>query len=705
MVLGALALAPAAFLAVELVGISQGAVQSSVLELHTKMAEKLAEYVDDYFKVNDDKLSFALASLQKKMEWSDKQELLRSLIETHADIVEISILNHEGREIIKVYNPDQTKDSSLHSHGSSDGYREAMRTKGRVRRIIRHAQAPAVEMYYPMGPLVWARILISLRKLGDRICAERVGGTGFAVLIDAKGDPLFYPRQYLSSEAASRLAQGGIVAAALQPQTAGSRDVPSFEGASWVGAHAPVASIQGAVLMLQQRHEAYVSAIQMRRASVWVLLAVSVCAVLAGTILARQLTLPLLGLTRGAEAVARGDFQSRVNVSTGDELQDLAETFNTMTSELQRYSELQVDRLVAEQRKTEAILFSINDGILMFDGDGRIQLANRKVREYLGLSPGLNIEGQTLPEVMPESSLRETILQARCDPRPEAFKEINLSTESKHRFLRITAHPVVTPGSGAALGVVTAVRDVTFERELDKMKEEFLHYITHDLRNPLGSAMGFLELLMKGSVGALSAEQHSMVASVKRSTSRLMGMINNILDIAKMESGRIHLQLRTVSLPELARRASEILGSLAQQKGIKVRLEAKEDISVDADGDLLERVVTNLLGNAIKYTPKDGAITISVEHAGPAARVCVADTGEGIPLEFQQRIFEKFEQVTGQKRGGTGLGLTIAKFFVESHGGRIWVESDPGQGSRFYFTIPKGLSLDRAGEVVQRAGG
>ncbi|MDD5657949.1 MAG: ATP-binding protein, partial [Elusimicrobia bacterium] len=641
-------------------------------------------------------------SLQKKMEWKDKQELQRSLIETHTDIVEIGILNVQGREIIKVYNPDLTADSALRAYGESAAFQEARRGGRRARRVVRWNHAPALELYCPMGPLVMARILVSLRNLGAQIAAERVGGTGFAVLVDGQGAALFSPSGMLDARAMAGLSRTPIVKAALQSQTIGSKDLSDFGGKDWVGAYAPVASVGGAVIMLQQRHEAYLSAIQMRRAAVWVLLIVGACAVLGATLLARQLTLPLLSLTRGAQAVARGDFKTEVKVGTGDELQALADTFNKMTAELHRYSLIQVDRLLAEQRKTEAILFSINDGILLCDRESRVQHANRRVRELLGLDPALGLEGKALDGLLPESPLRAAILQALGDPQPEGFKDVDLSTDKKRRFLRIIANPMMVPGGGVTMGAVAAVRDVTYEKELDKMKEDFLHYITHDLRNPLGSAMGFVDVLLKGSVGVLNPDQHAMVCSIKRSTSRLMGMINNILDIAKMESGKIRLQLGTASLAGICGRSISILESLAAQKNVKVTLDAAEEFSLDLDGDLIERVVTNLLGNAIKFTPKGGAITIAVRDARSAVEVRVEDTGEGIPPEFLDRIFQKFEQVTGQKRGGTGLGLTIARFFIESHLGRIWVESEVGRGSRFCFTIPKGLGLDAAGAVRVR---
>ncbi len=615
--MGALALLPAAFLAFQLVRISQSGIQAAVLELQTKSAEKLAERAEAHFQAHPAQRALLLDAARR------------------------GAMGPEARRPLQV--------------------------------------------------------------LAGRIAAERVGASGFAVLVAADGAPLLYPEARLSPEEARHVARWPITVQALRAHSVGALEFTDAGGTARVGAHAPVPSIRGALLILQPRSEAYLAAESMRRAVMLVLLFVAVIAVLGATFLARRLLSPVLALTLGAESVSRGDFLTRVDVDTGDELQDLAETFNKMTAQLRSYSVLQVDNLISAQRRTEAILFSINDGIVMLDKEGRIQLANRRAREILGVNPALVIDNRTLAEVMPPSRLREALLQSAASPRPDSFKEVEVAG-GPSRFLRVTSVPVVTPGMGSALGVVLAVHDVTLEKDLDRMKEEFLQDITHDLRNPLGSAIGFLDILLTGTVGALSTEQSAVVSSIKRSTRRLMGMINNILDIAKMESGHLQVNLRTLSLAGSAAGSVNILESLARQKRIQIRLTADEEYSVEADADMIERVFTNLIGNAVKFTPMDGTITVSVEDKGPVFQVCVADTGEGIPAQYRERIFQKYEQVGGRRRGGTGLGLTIAKFFVEAHLGRIWVESELDKGSRFYFTVPKGLSLDPTGRVKLREG-
>ena len=295
-------------------------------------------------------------------------------------------------------------------------------------------------------------------------------------------------------------------------------------------------SLGGAVLILQPREEAYLAASEARNAAGLAVIVVIAGSLLSAALLARLLTAPVLKLTRAAEAVARGDFQTHVEIATGDELQELAETFNAMTQRLRQYSVLQVDRLVAEQRKTEAIPLLDRRGHRDGRPRERIQLANHRARQMFGLSDAADLEGLPFAQALPDGPLRAAVLAAGL--KPGQYEEVDLSSEAERRFLRVTASPVVTPGRGAELGTVYALRDVTLERELEKMKEDFLHYITHDLRNPLGSAMGFLDLLLKGTAGVLNPDQHSIVSSVRRSTSRLMNLINNILDIAKMEAGR-----------------------------------------------------------------------------------------------------------------------------------------------------------------------
>jgi signal transduction histidine kinase len=196
-----------------------------------------------------------------------------------------------------------------------------------------------------------------------------------------------------------------------------------------------------------------------------------------------------------------------------------------------------------------------------------------------------------------------------------------------------------------------------------------------------------------------------MLVSIDRAAFRLLGMINNILDSAKMEAGKMEISLAPVNLRDVASRVNSLLEPLGQRKHIKFELEGAENVTLNGDAGLIERMFTNLIGNSIKFTPENGTITTGLSDDGDHITAWVRDTGDGIPPEYLDKVFEKFEQVKGQKAGGTGLGLTICKFVASAHLGRIWAESEPGQGAKFLFSFPKGLAKDEGGKVVVNPGG
>jgi len=208
------------------------------------------------------------------------------------------------------------------------------------------------------------------------------------------------------------------------------------------------------------------------------------------------------------------------------------------------------------------------------------------------------------------------------------------------------------------------------------------------------SIRGFLKFLIDGVAGPVTEQQKKMLGVMDHASLKLLSLINDILDIAKLESGRMTINLSDCDLKMICQRSIEMAGGLALKKSITIRTESKEDFpKIKADPELIERVFSNLLGNALKFTPESGSITVSLKELSDRVEVSVEDTGEGIPPEYVERIFDKFQQVAGQRKGGTGLGLTICKHIVEAHSGEIWAESKLGQGAKFIFTLPKDLTL------------
>ncbi len=501
---------PVALVGVRLIGINQRGIEDAVLELHLKLAGKISQNVENYLQTIDEKVRFTMDVLQMSMDWSGKQALLQSLIETHGEIEEVSIVSPSGSEALKVFNPDYKKHARLVSYGKDPDFMKVRKTSQKAVRMKPGADGPLLVLYYPFHGGFVLRVGLVLRTLWKQIQEERVGGSGFAIITDNKGVPIAYPQARVTPEILARVPSWLIVKDALKALAIGSSEYTDSSGIRQVGAYSPILSLGGAVIIQQPKSEAYRASIIMKKDAVRIVLFFGVLALFLAYLMSKQLSKPILELTRKAEIVAGGDFNQRVDIKSRDELKDLADTFNRMISQLKIYSDLQVDRIIAEQKKTEAILFSIADGIIMTDYQGKIQLANRKARAVFGLEDSQTIEGRVLGDFLDDPKIKAVIDEVSRNPKEGVFKDLEISTGQTKQIFQCSSLPVIAPEKRANIGVVTAIHDVTLERELAKIKEEFLHSITHDLRNPMGAIRGFLEFLLKEVPGPLTGQQRKI---------------------------------------------------------------------------------------------------------------------------------------------------------------------------------------------------
>ena len=248
----------------------------------------------------------------------------------------------------------------------------------------------------------------------------------------------------------------------------------------------------------------------------------------------------------------------------------------------------------------------------------------------------------------------------------------------------------IAPSRGTRMAAV--VRDISERKRVERLKDEFVSTVNHELRTPLTSIAGSLGLLEGGAAGALPANAARLISIAHANCQRLIRLINDMLDVEKIESGKMRFDLAPQPLADILRRSLEAVSGYAQQLGVRVEsfIEAPE-LSARADSDRLVQVVTNLLSNALKHSNAGGVVDLSATRIGRLARICVRDHGAGIPDEFRARIFTKFAQADSsdaRQRGGTGLGLVIAKEIVDRHGGRLWFESELGRGASFFVDLP-----------------
>ncbi|MBC7249977.1 MAG: response regulator [Anaerolineae bacterium] len=350
-----------------------------------------------------------------------------------------------------------------------------------------------------------------------------------------------------------------------------------------------------------------------------------------------------------------------------------------------------------ESSKSRAILESIADGVIVTDTHRRIVLINSAAEDILK-ARGETVMGRDVYNVFGAFSgqgkaealaAMEALL---TDPEPSvaASRVVDTTLELEERVISARLTPVFTENE-EFLGVVTVLRDITREVEADRAKSEFVSTVSHELRTPLTSIKGYTDLLIAEAVGPVNDGQHRFLSIIKSNADRLTALINDLLDISRIETGRITLHMEKLRMEDIVLEVANSMRQQIEAKGLKLELDIAPDLEeVSGDRARLIQVLTNLVANAYHYTP-EGQITVALSSMDGAVRVDVRDTGIGIAPEEQVKIFERFyraDHPVVQQSEGTGLGLSIVRMFVELHGGRVWVNSELGKGSTFTFILP-----------------
>ena len=368
-----------------------------------------------------------------------------------------------------------------------------------------------------------------------------------------------------------------------------------------------------------------------------------------------------------------------------------------------------------ERTELQTVLQNLTDGVLTLDMQYRVTRANRALGEMLGVNEK-TLLGRVCGEVLSEPAGEATLglFEAALKGEPIEMRDSELRSITGDATPVAVSVALLHDYLGETVGCVCMFQDFTRRKEiealydklsaLDKTKEDLTRMIVHDLRTPLSSVIVGMQLLE--SSGDLNDVQQEMADIAMRGGQSLLGMINNLLDISKMEAGSLELEYKELSPAILVASAMGQVNSLARNSNVRIESQISEELpSFAGDEDKLRRVLVNLLGNAIKFTPGGGEVVIQVQaNVDGGVLFSVRDNGEGIPAQAFTHIFEKFGQVESRSAGrqmSTGLGLAFCKMAVEAHGGRIWVESTLGDGSTFNFTVPSGNSGSIANALRQ----
>lgn len=361
------------------------------------------------------------------------------------------------------------------------------------------------------------------------------------------------------------------------------------------------------------------------------------------------------------------------------------ETVSRLRSERDSTAQRQVELEDQIKAERQTLFNSMVEGVVLLDRTGRIQLVNQSLEKQFDLH--VDVRGQTLIEAFRRPELAQ--LLTRLEPERKVLScELEVGGDAA-RYFEVSA-ATVFDREGRPQGAIFVFHDLTRIRQLENTRREFVANVSHELRTPLSLIKGYVETLMDGAITdpELSTK---FLQTIERHSNRLTNLIEDLLTISRLESGQVNLQMRAIPLRPFASSLIAELQTRAKERGTTIVNEIPDQLTGRADPDRLEQVFVNLVENAIKYGRAKGRVAVKGRTVNGHVEMCVADDGPGIPSEARERIFERFyriDKARSREAGGTGLGLAIVKHIVQSHGGKVWVESGPGQGAHFYFTLP-----------------
>lgn len=427
-------------------------------------------------------------------------------------------------------------------------------------------------------------------------------------------------------------------------------------------------------------------ALMARRQMVILLLVEALVSVIFILVAGRWILRPIQRLTRSADEIRKGNLDLVVESRSHDEIGRLSRTFNDMAASLREFRRSDQARLARIQRATQRAFDSLPDALAVLDLEGKVEVSTESAKNIFGLKPNVSI--RDLPQGWMTVLFKESLQSGRVSQPDDDHRLVQQFVGGEERYFRPEAVPILD-NERQPTGVILVFQDVTQLRQQDEIKRGVIRTVSHQLKTPLTSVRMAIHLLLEEKVGPITEKQAELLVAAREDSDRLYGILNNLLDISRIESGKARMEFQDVSPRSLVEEAMAPYRRPAQDQGLTLEMDVPDDLpDVWADTTRINHVFGNLLSNALKYTPPGGRITLSAEADEGLVRFSVVDTGRGIPGQYLQRVFEQFFRSPDQaKETGAGLGLAIVKEIVEAHGGTVGVESREGRGAAFNFTL------------------
>ncbi|MFW0737911.1 MULTISPECIES: cell wall metabolism sensor histidine kinase WalK [unclassified Flavobacterium] len=429
-------------------------------------------------------------------------------------------------------------------------------------------------------------------------------------------------------------------------------------------------------------------------ANLWIAIVGTLCFLIAFNLLVNlpnNIANPIKELTQSIKEIANKNYSERVHFTNHNEYGDLAKSFNTMAQKLQEYNNSNLYKLFFEKKRLETLINNMHDPIIGLDQEGVILFVNDEALKIIGMKLE-DVIGQSASALAVSNDLiRSLILK---EPAADSQKKhpMKIFAHGKESYFdKETINITITPTGEEKeinIGDVIILRNITLFKELDFAKTNFIATVSHELKTPIASIKLSLQLLQNNKTGEMNDDQKQLVESIKEDSQRLLKITGELLNLSQLETGNIQLNIEKSNPYSIVNYATEAVKIQAEQKQIKLIVEANEHLQdVKADSEKTGWVLINYLSNAITYSSEKSTITIRLKEENDQITFEVIDTGKGIDARYKDKVFDKYFQIPGSQKSGTGLGLAISKEFIEAQNGTIGVESNLGLGSTFWFSL------------------
>lgn len=404
---------------------------------------------------------------------------------------------------------------------------------------------------------------------------------------------------------------------------------------------------------------------------------------------------PLREFSEAIKGISRQNYKQQLQFNSTDEFAELAKEFNTMARHLNKWENSNLAKLQSEKLRIEAIIEQMNDAIIGLDEQKKILFINKVACSLLNMDK-TDVMGQGVNALVDKNDLLKKILNAEA-----GGKNLTIYADHKTSYFQLEQSMIQVPAFAAedetltqaniAVGEVYVLRNITPFKELDEAKTNFIATVSHELKTPISAIKMSVSILEDERVGVMNAEQKEMVQHIADDCGRLLKITSELLDLAQVETGNLQLSFRKTDPATIVNYAVDALRFQAEQREIQLELHTAPNLPLlNVDVEKTAWVLINFLTNALRYSANRSRVVLAIENIGNDVAFSVKDFGQGIPEQYQERLFERYFQVPtdGRNKSGSGLGLAISKDFIEAQGGTIWVESALGEGSRFCFKLP-----------------